>query len=46
MRVLDLDMDYFMKLVATCVDESTTERLSEEYYGDCVWTEQEVRSFL
>lgn len=46
MRVLDLDMDYFMKSVATSVDESTPERLSEEDYGDCVWTEQEVRSFL
>lgn len=46
MRVLDLDMDYFMKSVATFIDESKPERLSKEDYGDDVWTEQEVRSFL
>lgn len=46
MRVLDLDMDYFMRTVVTDIDEFETERLSEEDYGDCVWTEREVRNFL
>ena len=46
MKILDLDMDYFMKSVATFVDESITERLPEADYGDCVWTAKEVRNFL
>ena len=46
MRVLDLDMDYFMRCVAAFINESETERLSEEDYGDCVWSESEVRDFL
>ena len=46
MKVLDLDMDYFMKSVATFINESEPERLPEEDYGDSVWSEQEVRNFL
>lgn len=46
MRVLDLDMDYFIKSTADFIPESCTDRLCEEYYGDSVWTEQEVRAFL
>ena len=46
MRVLDLDMDYFMKYVATFIGESETDRLPEDDYGDYVWTEREVRDFL
>ena len=46
MRVLDLDMDYFMKSVATFINESEPERLPEEDYGDRVWSEREVRNFL
>ena len=46
MRVLDLDMDYFMKSVATFINESEPERLPEEDYGDSVWSEREVRNFL
>ena len=46
MRVLDLDMDYFMKSVATFIGESETDRLPEDDYGDYVWTEREVRDFL
>ncbi len=46
MRVLDLDMDYFMRSVASFIDESVSERLPEEDYRDCVWSEQEVRIFL
>ena len=46
MKVLDLDMDYFMKSVATFINESEPERLPEEDYGDSVWSEREVRNFL
>ena len=46
MRVLDLDMDYFMKSVATFINESEPERLPEEDYWDSVWSEREVRNFL
>lgn len=45
MRVLDLDMDYFMTEIASTTF-SCEERLDEEYYGDSVWTEEEVRQFL
>lgn len=46
MRVLDLDMDYFMTNVATEIAESVTERLEEDYYGDSVWSAERVRDFL
>lgn len=46
MRVLDLDMDYFMRSVATHISESESERLPEYDYGDSVWNEKEVRAFL
>ena len=46
MRVLDLDMDYFMRFVASFINESETERLSEDEYGNCIWTEREVRDFI
>ena len=45
MKILDLDMDYFMDSVAHTPD-SVLERLSEADYGDCVWSERRVRSFL
>lgn len=45
-KILDLDMDYFMKSVAVYVNESEQERLSEEDYGSSVWSEGEVRGFL
>ena len=45
LKVLDLDMDYFMENIAhTPFDVS--ERLSEEDYGGTVWTENRVRLFL
>lgn len=46
MKVLDLDMDYFVKKVATRIVDSETNRLSEEEYGGYVWTEREIRDFL
>ena len=46
MKVLDIDMDYFMRAVAHFVDESTMERLSESEYEEYVWSESEVRDFF
>ena len=45
MKILDLDMDYFMTEIAN-TPFSCEERLDEEYYGDSVWTEEKVRQFL
>ena len=44
MRVLDLDMDYFLHSVPQFIDESKPERLSDVDYT--VWSEHEVRAFL
>ena len=45
MKVLDLDMDYFMKSIAhTPFDVSS--RLSEKDYGNSVWTKDQVITFL
>ena len=46
MKLLDLDMDYFMENIAIGITESREERLSEDEYGYCVWSEQRIRSFL
>lgn len=46
MKILDLDMDYFMERIATDVAESVKERLAEDYYGASVWGEQRIRDFL
>ena len=46
MRVLDLDMDYFMDTVAAFISSSSVERLPESDYGDAVWAEDRVRTFL
>lgn len=45
MKILDLDMDYFMTEIAN-TPFSCEERLDEECYGDSVWTEEKVRQFL
>ena len=45
MKILDLDMDYFMTAIAH-TSFSCNERLDEERYGDSVWSEEEVRQFL
>lgn len=45
MKILDLDMDYFMEEIVHTSD-SVTERLSEKDFSGCVWTERQVRSFL
>lgn len=41
MKLLDLDMDYFMEKIAIGITESR-----EDEYGYCVWSEQRIRSFL
>ncbi len=46
MKVLDLDMDYFMDEVATFISSSVDERLPEDDYGEAVWTEDRIRTFL
>lgn len=46
MRLLDLDMDYFMDNIATDISEDSNERLPEEYYGSCVWTAERIIDFL
>lgn len=45
-KILDLDMDYFMKSVVTSIFEDETARLSEDDFGKDVWDEEEVRNFL
>ena len=46
MKILDLDMDYFMKCDVHIGSDSSIERLPEDDYGEEVWTEQKVRAFL
>lgn len=46
MKILDLDMDYFMKEIANDIPENCTERLEEEYYIESVWNKKEVINFL
>ena len=46
MKILDLDMDYFMNCDVHIGSDSITDRLSEEDYGDDVWKEPKVRDFL
>lgn len=46
MKILDLDMDYFMNRIASDIPESTVERLPEEEYGDCVWEKDIIIDFL
>lgn len=45
MKVLDLDMDYFMESIAN-TPFSVSERLDEEEYGSCVWPQARVKDFL
>lgn len=45
MIVLDLDIDYFMNLIAS-TPESISERLPEDVYKECVWKEDKVRNFF
>lgn len=45
MKILDLDMDYFMESVAHTSD-SVDDRLLEDDYGESVWSEERVRNFL
>lgn len=46
MKILDLDMDYFMDVIAFHVSQSNTKRLIDDYYVDSVWSEARVIDFL
>ena len=46
MRILDLDMDYFMTKVAHDIPETSTERLDEECYAEAVWDKKKVIDFI
>ena len=45
MKVLDIDMDYFMTEIAN-FPFSSEERLDEEDYGSSVWCTDRVQGFL
>ena len=44
-KVLDLDMDYFMEMIAS-TSFDVTDRLDEDEYGESVWHADRVRAFL
>ncbi len=46
MKVLDIDMDYFMFHVGHNISQNSEERFEEDVYGESVWSEIEVRNFL
>lgn len=46
MRILDLDMDYFMEKVADNNSKKENGRLIESEFRESVWSEQKVRSFF
>lgn len=46
MKILDLDMDYFMDDIASGISESKLDRLSEDDYGMAVWNRERVINFL
>ena len=46
MKVLDLDMDYFLECDPTSIGESQTCRLPEQDYGHKVWDSTRVRLFF
>ncbi len=46
MKILDLDIDYFMTTVINGVPDGETERLSDLEYGSYVWKKQEVIDFI
>ena len=41
MKVLDIDMDYFMFSVGNNISENSNQRYEEDNYGESVWNEQE-----
>lgn len=46
MKVLDLDMDYFMNRIATGIPETTSNRLRDGGYESAVWSREQVVDFL
>ena len=45
MKLLDLDMDYFMDYVAYGIHDSILDRL-DDVYTEAVWSESRIRNFL
>lgn len=46
MRILDLDMDYFMTKVVHGVPDTSSKRLEEDFYAEAVWDRQRVIDFI
>ena len=46
MKILDLDLDYFLEVRHSGINDKIKERCAEEQYGDSVWSEERVRSFF
>jgi hypothetical protein len=46
MKLLDLDMDYFITEPPFHISENEKDRLDEKNYGDCVWGKDDVVKFL
>lgn len=46
MRILDIDMDYFLDKVPFLSNDDIMERLTEEEFGKYVWSEDRVRAFF
>lgn len=46
MKILDLDMDYFMNTVFNNIPDDQTRRIEEEISGEYVWSSRRVREFL
>ena len=44
MRILDIDMDYFLKEIPIMISENSTERISDADYP--VWSKDEVIDFF
>ena len=44
MRILDIDMDYFLKEIPIIISENNTDRIPDEDYQ--VWSKEEVIDFL
>ena len=44
MRIVDIDMDYFLKEIPIIISENNTDRLPDEDYQ--VWSKDEVIDFL
>ena len=44
LKILDIDMDYFLKEIPIMISENSTDRVSDEIYQ--VWDREEIICFL